>query len=139
MKNGLKGLWAVYACIAVLLLGVSAVSAADLPYWSDFDFGPNLEYAEEYAYEADSGEYLNPAEAAKLTFDAMRDKGKILDYSDATKYTMTLVDLMDVEGEECYVYSLDWGSETAGAAFAYAYMSGAIYMEGQMGIWVRPE
>lgn len=110
----------------------------DMPDWNGFDFGPNLEYAEEYEIEGDHGDYLPAWEAAKLTFDTMRDNGNISNYSDSSEYTMTLVDLTDIEGEECYVFTLDWDSDTEGAAYAYAYQSGNIYMQGQMGIWVMP-
>lgn len=120
----------------------SPAENGDIPYWNGFYFGPNLEYAEEYQLMSDPGEYLNPAEAAKLTFDTMRDNGNIPDYSDGTEYTMTLVDLTDIEDGECYVYRLDIDApenDTLGAAYAYAYQSGNIYMQGQMGIWVIPE
>jgi hypothetical protein len=139
MKNAMKFASVMFCFIAALFLAVSAASAGDdLPYWDGFDFGPNLEYAEEYEYRSDAGEYKNPAEGAKLTFDTMRENGNIPDYSDDKEYVMTLVDLTDVEDEECYVYSLDWGSETEGAAYAYAYQSGNIYMQGQMGMWIQP-
>lgn len=109
-------------------------------WWNGFDFGPNLEYAEEYIIQGDPGEYLNVVEAAKQTFDTMRDIGSIPEYSDDTQYTMTLVDLRDIEGEECYVYRLDVDEPTGtiGAAYAYAYQSGNIYMEGYGGQFVGP-
>lgn len=112
-----------------------------LAWWAGFDFGPNLMYAEEYTNEGDPGDYLNTAEAAKLTFETMRDNGNIPDYSDDLEYTMTLVDITEIEGEECYVYRLDVDepSGTIGAAYAYAYQSRTIYMQGQGGEWVRPE
>lgn len=70
----------------------------------------------------------------------MRDHGNIPEYSDETQYTMTLVDLVDIEGEECYLYRLDPDEPTGtiGAAYAYAYQSGNIYMQGQGGQWVQP-
>jgi hypothetical protein len=110
------------------------------PYWNGFDFGPNLVYAEEYVLQGDPGDYLNAAEAAKLTFEAMRDNGNIPDYSDGMQYTLTLADLTDVNGEECYVYRLDADDPegTIGAAYAYAYQSGNIYMQGFGGEWVQP-
>lgn len=111
----------------------------DVPNLNGVDFGLNLEYVEEYVIGSDPGDYFSAAEAAKLTFETMRDNGNIPNYSDGMEYTMTLVDLTDIEGEECYVFKLDWGSDTAGAAYAYAYQSGNIYMQGQMGIWVMPE
>lgn len=110
----------------------------DLPSWNGFDFGPNLSYAEEIAPQGDFGDYPSPAEAAMLTFRAMRDDGRIQDYSDAKEYLMTLVDLAEINGEECYVYRCEDG-ESYGAGFAYAYQSGSVYMQGQGGQWVRPE
>ena len=111
----------------------------DIPYWNGLDFGPNLAYAEEAAIDSASGEYLNPAEGAILTFNTMWDQGNIPEYSDDTDYTMVFVEMMDVDGEECYVYRLDIsGSDTLGAAYAYAYESGNIYMEGYGGQWVTP-
>lgn len=106
----------------------------------DDDSGSNLGYAEEYTIQGDLGDYLNASEAAKLTFDTMRDHGNIPEYSDETQYTMTLVDLVDIEGEECYLYRLDPDEPTGtiGAAYAYAYQSGNIYMQGQGGQWVQP-
>lgn len=110
----------------------------------ELDFGSNLTYSEEYQLASDPGEYLSAAEAAKLTFDTMRDKGTIPEYSDDTGYTMVLVDLTDIEGEECYIYRLDIDAVhdndgALGASYAYAYQSGNIYMEGQMGQWIMPE
>lgn len=131
--------------LSALIIGNGA-SAADIgdddpPWWDGFDFGPNLVYTDEYAIQGDPGEYLNTAEAAKLTFDAMRDNGNIPEYSDDMEYTMTLIDLTDIEGEECYLYRLDVDepSGTVGAAYAYAYQSGNIYMQADGGQWVRPE
>ena len=116
------------------------VEDSEPPYWNGFDFGPNLEYAEEHLSVGDPGDYLNAAEAAKLTFDTMRDKGNVPEYSDSAQYTMTLIDITDTEGEECYQYRLDVDDPdgTNGAAYAYAYQSGNIYMQGQGGQWVRP-
>jgi hypothetical protein len=112
--------------------------ADDPAYWDGFNFGPNLAYAEEYQYLDDPGASLNPAEAAKLVFETCKDNGNIPEYSDATEYQMVLVDLTDIEGEDCYVYRLDVDEPTGtiGAAYAYAYQSGAIYMEGQGSQWV---
>ena len=61
-------------------------------------------------------------------------------YSDATQYTMILADISDVNGEECYVYRLDINDPngTLGTAYAYAYQSGDIYIQGQGGQWVKP-
>jgi hypothetical protein len=109
----------------------------ELPYWNGLDFGPNLSYEEEYKSQGDPGDYLNPAEAAKQTFESVKHNGYIPGYSDATEYTMTLVDLTDVNGEECYVYRFDGGGFAAG--FAYAYQSGTVYMQGQGGQWVPLE
>lgn len=106
----------------------------DLAYWNGFDFGSNLTYDEEYETQGDSGEYINAAEAAKVVFDEVKANGNISGYSENTEYKMTLVDLMDVNGEECYVYRCDGGAY--GAGFAYAYQSGSIYMQGYGGQWV---
>ena len=116
-------------------------SDTDAVYWNGFNFGPNLNYNEEFEIEADPGEYLSAAEGAKLTFDAMKENGNIPEYSDAVAYEMILVDLTDVEGEECYVYRLDSDeqTDTIGAGYAYAYQSGNMYMQGQGGLWVIPE
>lgn len=110
----------------------------DLPYWNGINFGPNVEYGEEYTLGVDRGDYPNAAEGAKLTFDAVREGGNVPDYSDGTKYTIVLVGLEDIEGEECYVYRLDPDEPTgtAGAAYAYAYKSGNVYMQGQGSQWV---
>jgi hypothetical protein len=107
----------------------------DLAYWDGFDFGPNLGYAEEYEIQGDPGEYMNPAEAAKLTFDGARLNGYIPGYNDDTEYMITLVDLADIDGEECYVYRCEGGSFAAG--FACAYQISDVYMQGQAGQWVR--
>jgi hypothetical protein len=106
-----------------------------LAYWDGLDFGPNLSYAEEYELQGDPGEYMNAAEAAKLAFEGARLNGYIPGYSDAMEYMMTLVDLTDIDGEECYVYRCDGGSFAAG--FAYAYQIGDVYMQSQSGQWVR--
>lgn len=111
----------------------------DLPYWNGMDFGPNLEYYEEYQLQGDPGEYLNAAEGAKLTFDIMRENGNIPgEYSDDTHYTMVLIGLEEIESEECYIYRLevDEPTGTIGAAYAYAYQSGNIYMQGYGSQWV---
>ena len=102
------------------------------------DLPPNLTYSEEYTLEGDSGDYANAAEAAKLVFDYCKENEHIPTYSDETLYTMVLVDLADIEGEECYVYRLDIDEPTGtiGAAYAYAYQSGGIYMQGYGGQWV---
>lgn len=111
----------------------------DLPYWNGMDFGPNLEYYEEYIIEGDSGDYLNAAEGAKMTFETMRENGNIPgEYSDNIQYKMVLVSLEEIDGEECYVYRLDVDEPTGtvGAAYAYAYATGNIYMQGQGSQWV---
>ena len=121
----------------------------DLPYWNGLDFGPNLEYDEEFIIQGDPGEYLNAAEAAKLTFEAMRDNGFIPEHDKNTRYytptedvqyTMTLVDLIDILGEECYVYRLivDDPNGELGTAFAFAYQSGNIY-QGYGSEWLKTE
>ena len=111
-----------------------------VPYWNGMDFGTNLKYFEEYQLDADAGDNLNAAEAAKVTFDTMKNGGNIPDYSDDTEYTMTFIDLMNIDNEECYVYRLDIGnSDTLGASYAYAYQSGNIYMQGMSGTWIIPE
>jgi hypothetical protein len=107
-----------------------------LAYWNGFDFGPNLSYAEEYEYQSDPGAYMNPAEAAKLTFDDVKNNGYIPGYSDKVEYTMTLVDLAEIDGKECYVYRCDTESGDFSAGFAFPYQSGTIYMQGQGGQWV---
>jgi hypothetical protein len=106
-----------------------------LPYWSGFDFGPNLEYAEEYAAESDPGDYKN---AAEVTFDTARDNENIPEYSDGTSYTMTLIEIDSIDDKECYVYRLDIDEPTGtlGAGYAYAYESGNIYMQGYGGQYV---
>ena len=113
----------------------------DLPYWNGFDFGPNLVYSESYEIEGDPGDYLSAAEAAKLSFDTMKEEGFVPEYSDSVQYEMILIDLADINDEECYVYRLDIDepSGTLGAAYAYAYQSGNIYMQGYGGQWVMPE
>jgi hypothetical protein len=112
----------------------------DLPWWDGFDFGPNIEYREEIVALSDPGEYMNAAEAAKYTFDAVRDNGYVPEYSDSMQYAMVLVDIRALyeEGEECYVYRLDIDEPTGtlGAAYGCAYQSGNIYMEGDGGEFV---
>lgn len=107
----------------------------DLAYWNGFDFGENLTYNEEYKMQADPGDYMNCAEAAKLVFDEVKANGNIPGYSDNTEYKMTLIDLMNISGEQCHVYRCDGGDFSA--AFAYAYQSGSIYMQGHGGEWVK--
>jgi hypothetical protein len=108
------------------------------PYWDGFDFGPNLEYREEFELLGDPGEYLNSAEGAKYTFNAVRETDYVPEYSDSTQYIMVFVGLDVIGGEECYVYRLDIDEPTGtlGAAYAYAYQSGGIYMEGYGGEFV---
>jgi hypothetical protein len=138
MKGNVKFVPILCALLIALALSAHAAISDDLPYWNGFDFGPNLEYGEEYEIQGDPGEYLNAAEGAKLTFDTMRDNDNVPNYSDDTQYTMTLVDLDDIEGEECYVYRLDVDEPTGtiGAAYAFAYQSGNIYMQGYGGQWL---
>jgi hypothetical protein len=107
----------------------------DLAYWNGFDFGPNLTYAEEHQLQGDPGDYLNAAEAAKLTFDLAKIEGQISDYSDDSEYAMTLTDLAEIDGQESYVYRCEGGG--MGATFAYAYQVGRVYVQVQGGQWVR--
>lgn len=104
----------------------------------DDDLNSNFTYVEEFTINGDFGESISPAEAAKLTFDTMKDNGSVAQYSDETQYTMTLVDLKDIKGDECYIYRLDAEGTNSGAAFAYDYQNGKIYMQGQGGEWVQP-
>jgi hypothetical protein len=106
-----------------------------LAYWNGFDFGPNLSYSEEYESQGDPGDYLNAAEAAKLTFNNAKDTGYIPGYSDSVEYTMTLVDIADIDGDEFYVYRCDVDDALA-VVFAYAYKIGDIYMQIEGGEWV---
>jgi hypothetical protein len=136
-----KALFALFMAVAVLVCGAPAFAADiedyDLPEWDGFDFGQNLDYNEEYKLESDPGEYAPAYYAAKLTFDFARDNDNIPgEYSDDTEYTMTLIDLDDIEGEECYIYRLDDKAGEIGAAYGYAYQSGNIYMQGQGGQFV---
>ncbi|MFT3983634.1 MAG: hypothetical protein QM697_06985 [Lachnospiraceae bacterium] len=107
----------------------------DLAYWNGLDFGPNLGYAEEYENHADPGEYMNAAEAAKQTFNAMKSGSHIPEYRDDTEYTMVLVSIADIKGEPCYLYRLD----DEGVGCAYAYQSGNVYYEESGGAWVQAE
>ncbi len=105
--------------------------SSDLPYWNGLDFGPNLGYAEEYQIQSDPGDYANAAEAAKLTFDALKSGGNIPKYSDSTEYIMVLINIDDIKGEECYIYRLD----DTGSNCAYAYQSGNVYYKEAGGEW----
>jgi hypothetical protein len=126
--------------IALVRVEDAVIEEGEPAYWNGLDMGPNVVYAEEYASKADHGDYMNAAEAAKETFDTMKAKGNIPEYSDNLEYTMTLVDITDIEGEECYVYRLDVDEPTGtlGAAYAYAYESGTIYMQGMGDAWMIP-
>lgn len=130
-------------CVTLLALSLAACKAGkdaaeNTPSAEADDLPPNLTYSEEYTLEGDSGDYANAAEAAKLVFDYCKENEHIPAYSDETLYTMVLVDLADIEDEECYVYRLDIDEPTGtlGAAYAYAYQSGNIYMQGYGGQWV---
>ncbi len=114
---------------------VSDSDEDDLAYWNGFDFGPNLGYAEEYQNHSDPGEYKNAAEAAKLTFEALKSDSRIPEYSDDTEYTMVLVSIADIKGEPCYFYRLD----EEGVGCAYAYQSGNVYYEESGGAWVQAD
>ncbi|MDR1642977.1 MAG: hypothetical protein LBT59_25070 [Clostridiales bacterium] len=104
----------------------------ELPYWNGLDFGPYLSYDEKFEIEGDPGEYLDAAQSAMVTFYAAQANGNLPEYSEDTQYLMTLVDLRDIQGEECYIYTLDLDDPEGvlGAAYGYAYQSGRIYMEG---------
>lgn len=102
------------------------------------DDSANFTYAEEFTISGDSGEAITPAEAAQITFNSMRDNGSIPQYSDEVQYTMTLVDLMNINGDECYIYKLDGEGTDSGAGYAYNYQNGEIYMQGHGGEWVEP-
>ena len=106
----------------------------DTTYWDGFDFGPNLSYAEEYETLSDFGDNLNAAEAASITFVGIKKSGIIASYSEDIEYTMTLVDIADIEDEEAYIYRCDGGDYAGG--FAYTYQNGDIYVQGQSGLWV---
>lgn len=104
-----------------------------------FDFESNLIYSEEYELLGDPGDSLNATDAAKLTFDYAKGNDNIPgEYSDDIQYAMVLVGLEEIEGEECYIYRLEVkeSTDTVGAAYAYAYESGNIYMQGYGGQWV---
>jgi len=103
----------------------------EIPYWDGMDFGPNVSYDEETTLLADPGEYQTPAEAARDTFERVRDNKYIPEYSDDTEYTMVFLGLEECGGEECYVYRLeiDEPTGTLGAAYAYAYQSKNIYIK----------
>jgi len=102
------------------------------------DFGQNVSYREETELLSDPGEYPSAAEGARNTFSAVRDNRYIPEYSDDTQYVMVLTGLETYDGEECYVYRLEIEEPdgTLGAAYAYAYQSGNIYMEGDGGEFV---
>ncbi|MGX8701223.1 hypothetical protein [Caproiciproducens sp.] len=101
------------------------------PYWDGLDFGPNLEYSEEYKLQGDPGDYLNAAEAGKRVFETLRDGGHIPNYSKDKDYKMVLVNLDTVENQECYLYRLDGSLLSC----AYAYQSGGVYYQ-DGGKWV---
>jgi hypothetical protein len=111
-----------------------AATGDDEPaYWDGLDFGENLSYVEEFVIAGDPGDYMNAAEAAKLTFDGASRGGYIPDYSDDTWYLMTLVDLAEIDGEECYIYRCEAAGFTA--SFACAYQIGVAYMQYPGGQW----
>ena len=116
-------------------------SSEALPRWNGINLGPNLQYAEEFELQGDPGDYLSPAEAAKLTFDSVRDNENIPEYNDEWSYTMVFCDVMEIGDNESYVYYLEVEepSGTIGAAYAYVYQTGDIYMQGYAGIWVPLE
>ena len=100
--------------------------------------GGNLEYTEEYIPAGDPGMYLSTFEAAKVVFRLAKENDNIPEYSDDTRYTMVLVGLETIGDEECYLYRLDADEPTGtvGAAYAYAYQSGNIYIQGYGGQFI---
>ena len=82
--------------------------------------------------------YLSTFEAAKVVFELTKENDNIPEYSDDTGYTMVLVGIETIEDEECYLYRLDADEPTGtvGAAYAYAYQSGNIYMQGHGGQFI---
>ena len=135
---------ALCACNGGEQSGISPSESNDdgieLPQWNGFDFGRNLEYSEEYIQEGDPGEYISTYEAAAYIFNRLKENGNIPEYSDSTEYTMVLVGIEKIgeADEECYIYRLDVAEPTGtvGAAYAYAYKSGNIYMQGYESQWV---
>ncbi len=74
----------------------------DLAPWNGFDFGPNVEYVEEYQIEGDPGEGLRPWEAAKVLVDtALNDI-----YGTDLPIRIALVGLDVIEAEECYIFEV---------------------------------
>jgi hypothetical protein len=88
---------------------VSSGDGADMgrPYWGDLDFGPNLVYADEYQGRIDPDARRNAAEDAKVMFDDLVRCGYVP--GDDPPYTMTLIDLADVNGSQSYVYRCENG------------------------------
>ena len=113
----------------------------DLPIWNGYDFGPNLEYSEEYTPEGDPGEYLSTYEAAKLVFTTVKEKGNIPEETGNTEYMIVLtgIETIGESNEECYVYRLEITEPdgVVGApSYAYAYQSGNLYMQDDESQWV---
>ncbi len=134
----------LFAAFIVLLLALALVACGgdtiekneetEIVLSENIGLVPNLIFTEEYEPQGDPGEYKSAAEAANVTFNSAKLGGHITDYNCSVEYTMTLIDLTDIKGEECYVYRCGGGDFSAG--FAYAYQCDNIYMQGYGGQWV---
>jgi hypothetical protein len=107
----------------------SELSKQETFYWENINFGQNLSYGQEYTITGDSGDYVNAAESAKLTFDCLKENAGIPGYSDTLQYKLTLTDIGNINGDECYVYRLDLLGDTVEtiASYAYCYQSELVY------------
>lgn len=96
----------------------------DVPKWDGFDFGQNIEYAEEYEIVGDPGDNLRPWEAAK----ALADGTLIELYGMEFPIRITLVGLEQIEGEECYIFevSTQFAEERHQSRYGVGYL-GAVY------------
>jgi hypothetical protein len=113
----------------------------ELPPWNGYNFGPNLEYREEYISEGDPGEYLSTYEAAKLVFTTVKGRGNIPVETDNTAYTILLtgIETIGESNEECYIYMLEIAEPdgmVGAPSYAYAYQSGNLYFQGDDMQWV---
>jgi len=106
----------------------------DIDNWTADDFFPNLSYAEEYEFQDKSDGYLNASEAANTVFNDLKDSDRIIDYNDNVEYTMTLIDVISIYGEDSYIYRCDGGNFSE--EFAYSYQSGDTYRQDRDGDWV---
>jgi hypothetical protein len=106
---------------------------SDILYWDGLDFGSNLTYAEEYEWQGDPDEHRDAAESAKLMFDDLKRCGYISG-SGNMPYTMTLIDIEDIDGNECYVYRCENRQDFIAL---FAYRSGGTYMQARGGEWVQ--